>query len=101
MVKSFLSIIIISAVFITGSAHAANAENGKTKAALCAACHGADGISISTDIPNLAGQKVGYLAKAIRDFKSGTRKNPLMSTVVPLIADADIEDIAAFYSSIK
>jgi len=81
--------------------HAADVGAGKAKAALCSSCHGANGISSNNDIPNLAGQKAGYLAKAIRDFKSGARKNGMMDSIVPMIADSDIEDIAAYYSSLK
>lgn len=82
-------------------ASAADIEAGKTKAMLCAACHGANGISASEDIPNLAGQKAGYIAKAIHDFKTGARKNGMMASVVPMIADADIENIAAYFASLK
>ncbi|MDX1812137.1 MAG: cytochrome c, partial [Gammaproteobacteria bacterium] len=63
--------------------------------------HGGSGISISPEIPNLAGQKAGYLAKAIRDFKKGDRKNTMMSSVVAMIADSDIDNIAAYYASLK
>ena len=59
---------------------AANPEAGKAKAAeVCAACHGADGNSASPDFPRLAGQHRDYLAKALRDYKSGLRKNPIMA----------------------
>ena len=68
---------------------------------VCAGCHGGNGISASPNIPNLAGQKAGYLAKALRDFKTGARKNGMMESVVPMIADADINNIAAYYESLK
>ena len=80
---------------------AADIAAGKAKAMICASCHGAKGISPTDTVPNLAGQKAGYLAKAIGDFKSGARKNGMMSTVVPMIADADIKNIAAYYASLK
>ena len=46
---------------------------------VCAACHGADGNAPSADFPKLAGQHRDYLAKALRDYKSGQRKNPIMA----------------------
>ena len=100
--SSFLKgLMLFSLMAFSFSANAADIEAGKTKAMLCAACHGANGVSASEDIPNLAGQKAGYLAKAIRDFKSGARKNGMMASVVPMIADADINNIAAYYASLK
>ena len=90
------------ASLISFSAFAAgDAAAGKAKAALCAGCHGAQGISMSPDIPNLAGQKELYLAKSIRDYKSGARKNPMMASVVGMIADSDVDNLAAYFASLK
>jgi len=97
----FKGLVFFSLTTFSLSVIAADIEAGKTKAMLCAACHGSNGISASNDIPNLAGQKAGYLAKAIRDFKSGARKNGMMASVVPMIADEDIENIAAYFASLK
>lgn len=99
--KYLMGAIFISMCSFSFSVVAADIEAGKAKAMLCAACHGSNGISASEDIPNLAGQKAGYLKKAIGDFKSGARKNGMMASVVPMIADADIENIAAYYASLK
>lgn len=93
--------LLIALSVFSFSVNAADIAAGKSKSMLCTSCHGANGISNSKDIPNLAGQKVGYLAKAIRDFKSGKRKNGMMSSVVPMIADADIDNIAAYFASLK
>ena len=90
-----------SLTFLSLPVSAADIAAGKAKAALCVSCHGTNGISGSDMVPNLAGQKAGYLAKAIGDFKSGARKNGMMSSVVPMIADADIKNIAAYYASLK
>ncbi len=89
-------------VFITASVHAAgDAALGKGKAMLCAACHGAEGIS-STDIwPNLRGQKYGYLVKQIKAFRDGSRTDPSMQPMVANLSDADIENLAAYFSSMK
>ena len=58
---------------------------------VCAACHGANGISSSPLWPNLAGQKKDYLAKQLKDFKAGTRKDPVMEPQAKQLADAEIE----------
>lgn len=81
-------------------AHAAgDAAAGKAKSAPCAGCHGANGISGNDLWPNLAGQKAGYLVKQIKDFKAGTRKDPMMGAMVMGLSDQDIEDLAAFYAA--
>lgn len=71
---------------------------GKNRSAVCAACHGQQGISVNPMWPNLAGQKERYLVKALKDFRSGERKHPNMSPVARTLSDADIEDLAAYYS---
>ena len=91
-------------VLLTVSASAAygrgDAESGKSKAAqVCAACHGADGNSASADFPKLGGQHPDYLAKALRDYKSGQRKNPIMAGFASALSNQDIENLAAYYGS--
>lgn len=98
MVKWFGAAVLLLA---SASVMAGDAAAGKEKSGLCAGCHGADGISFSPEIPNLAGQKEVYVGKAIRDYKSGARKNPMMSAMVGSLSDADIDDLAAFFASIK
>ena len=51
--------------------------------------------------PNLAGQKDAYIAKQLRDFKSGARKDPVMAPMAMAIADEDIEHVAAYFASLK
>jgi len=81
-------------------AQAGDAAAGKIKAAACAACHGANGISANDIWPNLAGQKEGYLALQIKAFRDGTRKNPMMSPMAAGLSDADIDNLAAYYASL-
>ncbi len=73
---------------------------GHTKAKRCAACHGIDGKAKLPDAPNLAGQNPIYLVSALNDYKSGARKNDMMSLVAPKLSDADIADLAAYYASL-
>lgn len=98
-----LGVIVLVPLFSLGSgiAGAADASAGKTKSAACAACHGIDGNSAAPDFPRLAGQYPDYLMKALADYKSGARKNPIMAPMVAPLSAQDMEDLAAFYSSQK
>lgn len=75
-------------------------EAGKTKSAVCAACHGPDGNSVNPEWPSLAGQHARYIVKQIEAFKSGTRANPLMSPIAAGLSPQDTLDLAAYYSSL-
>jgi cytochrome c553 len=68
---------------------------------MCASCHGPAGISLSPLWPNLAGQKEQYLIKQIKAFRDGTRQDPMMAPMVAALSDADIDNLAAYYSSQK
>jgi cytochrome c553 len=89
-------------------AQAADIEAGKAKAAeVCAACHGANGVSVSDTIPNLAAQRAAYLETQLRAFKDGTRKpqsqaNPaaIMNAMAALLSPAQIADVAAYFASL-
>jgi cytochrome c553 len=87
------------AAFAAGDAVAGDTVAGKTKAAACAACHGPTGRSANDAWPNLAGQKLPYLVKQLKAFRDGTRTNPLMSPTAKTLSDADVEDLAAWFSS--
>jgi cytochrome c553 len=73
---------------------------GAAKAAQCFTCHGADGMAKVPDAPNLAGQNESYLIKALKDYKSGARKNEVMSLMVKNLSEADMTQVAAYYSHI-
>lgn len=93
---------LLALTFLTAPAFAeGDAAAGKAKSALCAACHGPEGISASDIWPNLAGQKYGYLVKQIKAFRDGTRKDPSMQPMVANLSDEDIKNLAAYYSSLK
>ena len=79
---------------------AADVEAGKKKAAeVCAACHGPEGNSATADFPRLAGQHADYLAKALRDYKTGARKDPVMSGFANALTPQDIQNVAAYFAS--
>ncbi|MEO6959470.1 MAG: cytochrome c [Burkholderiaceae bacterium] len=93
--------LVWALVLATTAASAADTAAGRSKAVQCAACHGANGMATLAEAPNLAGQNEIYLTKALHDFKSGTRKNETMSLMAATLSDADIENLAAYYHSIK
>jgi len=70
-------------------------------AQLCSSCHGADGVGITGDFPTLAGQHADYLARALTEYKKGDRKNAIMAGFAAGISDAEIEEIAQYYSRQK
>jgi cytochrome c553 len=81
-------------------ASAADLQAGAAKAKeICQACHGLDGNSAVPDYPKLGGQRPDYLAKALRDYKSGARKNAIMAGFASTLSAADIEDLAAYYGA--
>lgn len=78
---------------------AGDAAAGKTKAAVCAACHAADGNSVNPEWPKLAGQHDTYILKQLQNFKNKERENVLMSPQAAVLADQDMLDLAAYFSS--
>ena len=85
----------------SASVFAGDAEAGKAKSAVCVACHGVAGISPNPMWPNLAGQKDQYLIKQMKAFRDGDRKDPVMSPMAAGLSDADIENIATYYSTLQ
>jgi len=81
--------------------HAKDLEAGKAKvASVCAACHGANGVSVSDTIPNLAGQRAAYLETQLKALKDGSRKNPIMNAIATQLSADDISNVAAFFASL-
>jgi cytochrome c553 len=76
-----------------------NAEAGKTKAATCAACHGADGNSVNPEWPKLAAQHPNYIIKELTDFKNDKRTNATMAPMAKPLSDQDMADLAAYFTS--
>ncbi len=93
--------LILSHLLIANQAIAGDAAAGKAKAATCAGCHGENGISVQDDWPNLAGQKAAYLEIALKAYRDGSRKSDLMSGMATGLSDADIANLAAYFSGLK
>ncbi|HET9350394.1 MAG TPA: cytochrome c [Burkholderiales bacterium] len=88
---------------LSGNALAADPANGKAIAEkVCAACHGAEGNKpVAPENPILAGQYADYIVKALSDYKSGKRANPVMKAFAEPLKKKDIEDLAAWFSGQK
>ncbi len=77
------------------------ARAGQDKARTCVVCHGAIGISTLPNAPNLAGQPAIYIVEQMKAYRSGRRPNEVMAVIAKPLSDADIDDLAAWYSSIR
>ena len=100
--KRTVFILAVVALGATLPTHAkGNVEAGKAKSAACAACHGEDGVSTVPSFPKLAGQHRDYLVQALKDYKSGKRKNPIMAGQVGNLSDEDMADLAAYFAAQK
>ncbi len=98
-----LVLVLSAALFSSLSFAAGDAGAGKGKAAVCAACHGANGVSQIQNYPNLAGQKADYIVAQLKAFKSGERKGASSAIMAPMAAplsDQDMMDLAAYFNSL-
>jgi len=103
MKKSVLITTVLGAslALFSATSYAGDAAAGKAKAGSCAGCHGSSGVSANGMYPNLAGQQEKYLVKQLKDFRDGKRKDPLMGGMAKPLSDADIDNLAAYYASLK
>jgi len=95
-VHALAAVAAAVAVAVDGAA-AQDAAAGRQKALQCQACHG---LAKIPGAPHIAGQVQEYLVSAMRDYKSGTRKNEMMAVAVRQLTDDDIEDLAAYYAGL-
>lgn len=95
-------LIVVGLMIFSNSAvqAAGDASAGQGKAAVCAACHGAKGISSIPINPNIAGQVPGYIATQLNAFKSGERVNPIMAGQAAGLSDDDMANLDAYYASL-
>ena len=90
-----MSVCLFSVNTIAGG----NIEAGKEKSTACAACHGVGGVSPSPMFPTIAGQHADYMVHALKAYKSGDRKNPIMQGIATALSDENIVDLAAYFAS--
>jgi cytochrome c553 len=92
---------LAAAALLTLPAHAGDPALGRKVAAKCQVCHGLDGQSKNPEAPHISGQVERYIIKALKRYISGEREDPQMSMIVKQLKDDDVENVAAYYSSIK
>ena len=111
-VKSFLAHTLAKVALATGFGFASLSAMSATTVpdydvargkviveANCAACHGANGVSVAPAQPNLGGQHITYLYKQLVDFKTGARKNGIMEAQLKGLTQQDLADVAGYYST--
>jgi cytochrome c553 len=98
--KKTLALLIAAALPLTAFAGGDAAKGKDIAGKVCVACHGAEGNKPSApDQPVLAGQYPDYLVRALSDYKSGKRENPIMKGFASQLSTKDMEDLAAWFSS--
>ena len=96
------AMLAAAAAFSTPALAGGDIKAGRQKALQCQTCHGlVDGLAKLPEAPNLAGQTELYLINSLKAYKSGDRKNDMMSEIAPTLSDKDIQDVAAYFASIK
>ena len=101
MQKYIYTILIL---LLPMSVFAGDINLGKEKSAMCVSCHGVEGISMVPIYPNLKGQKEAYIVGALKAYKSGDRKAgmaAIMAGQAMALTAQDIDNLAAYYSSLK
>ncbi|MGF1696933.1 cytochrome c [Vibrio kyushuensis] len=96
--------LILGLGLLSGNALAGDAAAGKAKAAICAACHGADGMAMIPGYPHLKGQNEQYLISSLKAYKNKERNGGnalVMQPQASMLSDDDIANLAAYYSSLK
>lgn len=93
--------LFTAATLFATSAIAGEVAGGRSKANACAVCHGPMGLATLPDAPNLAGQPAMYLAAQLKAYRSGARQHEVMSLMAKPLSDTDIDDLAAWYASLK
>src|SRR6516165_7141395 len=96
------TLIGLLAVTLAGAlpAHAADDAAVKEKAAVCAACHGENGISQTENIPSLAGQPDQYIQWQLVFFRAGSRKNEQMQPIVEGLSNEDVRNLGAYFTAL-
>ncbi|MGB1581436.1 MAG: c-type cytochrome [Nevskiales bacterium] len=100
--KKLISLSLLAfagSVFAGDSSAPAASKSLEELTAPCAACHGPTGVSSSGAFPTIAGQHANYLEKALQDYQSGARKNPIMAGQVANLSKSDIEALAKYYAA--
>ena len=93
--------LVVFSLAAVASIAQAGMEEGRVKSQVCAACHGIDGNSVIPTIPSLAGQPRQFITQALFMFREGQRKNEQMAPFVDKLSNADLNDLAQYFSAQK
>jgi len=88
-------------MFLAGAAAGADIEAGRQKAQVCVACHGPSGNSANPVMPSLAGQPAQFISTELFQYREGNRKDPQMTPMAANLSNADMNDLAAYFSAQK
>lgn len=91
--------IVLAAALAVAVPASAAALARPARLGLCAACHGETGMAQIPGAPNLAGQKLDYLREALKQYRDGRRNAALMRAAIGPISNADLDDLARWYSA--
>ncbi len=100
--KTLLAVVALFTL-VSAQSFAADAARGQTLYKTCIQCHGTNGEgNAAMKAPRIAGQYDWYIVSSIKQFKAGVeRKNPTMLPFIKKLSDADIDDLAAYISTLK
>ena len=101
---SILAFVFFVTINLTTPVYSSDIDKGKELSVSCASCHGDNGISVNPVWPKLAGQNPKYLASQLYEFRKGAegnRNNAVMYGIAVTLSDSDIEDLSAYYASLK
>jgi cytochrome c553 len=97
----FAAAISVAVICNAAAPPVGNAQAGAAKAALCQACHGANGNSANPEWPSLAGIGADYIAEQLQNFKEGKRANPIMATIAAPLSAQDMADLGAYFDTLS
>ena len=92
---------LLLAVLGPNGAGAGDPALGRQKAKMCRTCHGIDGLARIPSAPHIAGESQIYIVTQLKAFRSGKRTHEIMSVIAQQLSDADIDNLAAWYSGIQ
>ena len=104
MKKLLLSTLTLALVTLSFNSFAGDIAAGKAKSGMCAGCHGAKGKAMIPTYPNLAGQNQQYLVSALKAYRSKVRNGgqaAVMQGMAGALSDSDIENLSAYFASLK
>lgn len=99
--KTTTLIVAVTCLFGSTLVLAGSATEGEKKAAPCVSCHGLNGKSTNPNNPSLKSQQKNYLVKSLQAYRDKKREDPMMNSLTASLTDADIDDLATYYSSLK